>query len=271
MWLAQEAIASISRNELKKVVLARAVALTFGGKVPASTVVRRLIAQNPDSTVFAIKSRGSVFLGATPESLVSVKKRDVEVDCLAATSRRSNDATADDTLGSRLLSDSKSRREHDFVVNAAVKALTPISSGVEVPSEPVLKKFTKIQHLYTPVRAKLLNGKDAWDAALALWPNPAIGGEPRERAVSWIRKFERFDRGWYSGAVGVMSARFDEADLVVGIRSGVIKGRQAVIYAGAGLVAGSEPPDEFEETSLKLGTMGRALGIDDRAVSDGGR
>lgn len=268
--LAGEAIDSISNSELKKVVLARAVDLTFQGKVPASVVISRLIAFNPDSTVFAVKVKGSVFLGATPETLLSVKKKDVEVDCLAASSRRSKNTTADETLGTAMLGDSKSRREHEFVVKAAVRALSPISSSIEVPREPVLKKLTRIQHLYTPVRAKLLDGKDAWDAALALWPNPAIGGEPKEKAVDWIRRSEKLDRGWYSGAVGLLDPFLDEAYLVVAIRSGVVKGRRAVIYAGAGIVAGSQPREEFEETSLKLGTMGRALGIDEGVLADGG-
>jgi len=260
--LAQDAIDSISRDEMKKVVLSRAVSLTFKGDVPASAVLRRLIALNPDSTVFAVKRRGTVFLGASPEGLMSVKNGDVEVDCLAASTPRSNDRAKDETLGARLLEDSKSRREHQFVVRAAVSALSPLSSKIEVPDTPVLKKLTTIQHLYTPVKATLLDEEDVWAAAHALWPNPAIGGEPKEKAVSWIRQFEKLSRGWYSGVVGVLNASLDEANLVVGIRSGVIRGRQAVIYAGAGLVAGSEPREEFEETTWKLRTMGRALGID---------
>jgi menaquinone-specific isochorismate synthase len=264
--LASGAIESISRDELKKVVLARAVALTFSGAVPASRVLKRLITLNPDSTVFAIKKRDSVFLGATPESLLSVRGGEVEVDCLAASSPRGTDRAADDTLGARLLADPKSKREHQFVVKSAVSALSPISSRIEVPSSPVLKKLTTIQHLYTPVRATLNKGEDAWSAAFALWPNPAIGGEPKEKAVRWIRKFEKFSRGWYSGVVGVINAHQDEADLVVAIRSGVIRGRQAALYAGAGLVAGSDPREELEETSWKLRAMCRALGVDE----DGG-
>ena len=260
--LAREAIESISRDELKKVVLSRAVSLTFNGRVPASAVLKRLIALNPDSTVFAIKRRGSVFLGATPESLLSLKRGNVAVDCLAASSPRTSDKAADDALGARLLRDPKSSREHEFVVQAAVSALSPISSRVEVPGAPVLKKLTTIQHLYTPVKATLLEGEGVWAAAMALWPTPAIGGVPREAAVRWIRRSEVARRGWYSGVVGLLNARQSEADLVVGIRSGVIKGRQAVLYAGAGLVEGSEPRDELEETSWKLRTMSRALGID---------
>jgi menaquinone-specific isochorismate synthase len=269
--LAQEAIDSISRGELKKVVLSRAEALTFGGKVPASVVLRRLIALNPDSTVFAIKRRGSVFLGATPESLVSVRKGEVKVDCLAASSPRGRDRATDDTLGARLLKDPKSSREHRFVVQAAVGALSPICSRIEVPGAPVLKKLTTIQHLYTPVKGTLLEGEDVWAAALALWPNPAIGGEPKAEAVSWIRRFEGLNRGWYSGVVGTLNLAQDEADLVVAIRSGLIRGRKAVIYAGAGLVAGSDPREELEETGWKLRTMRRALGLEKGVADDGGR
>ena len=271
MKLAQDAIDSISRDELKKLVLSRGVELTFRGRVPTSAVLRRLIALNPDSTVFAIKRRGSVFLGATPESLVSVRKGEVMVDCLAASLPRGSDKAKDDALGARLLEDPKSSREHRFVVNAAVSALSPISSRIEVPGSPVLKRLASIQHLYTPVKATLQSGQDVWAAALALWPNPAIGGEPREAAVSWIRKFEGLNRGWYSGVVGRLNLTQDDADLVVGIRSGLISGRRAVIYAGAGLVAGSVPRDELEETGWKLRTMSRALGIDEGADSDGGR
>jgi len=260
--LAQSAIDSISAGEMKKVVLARGVALDFRAKVPPSVVLRRLIALNPDSTVFGIKRRGSVFLGATPERLVSVRGAEVVVDCLAASSPRDRDRSTDEAFGARLLEDAKSSREHQLVVQAAVTALSPISSRVEVPADPVLKKLTTIQHLYTPVKATLRDGQDVWTAALALWPNPAIGGEPKEKAVRWIRKFEKVNRGWYSGVVGLLNASQDEADLVVGIRSGIIKGRQAAVYAGAGLVAGSEPRTEFEETGWKLRTMSRALGVD---------
>jgi len=271
MGLAQEAIDSISRDELKKLVLSRGVELTFRSKVPTSAVLRRLIALNPDSTAFAIKRRDSVFLGATPESLVSVRRGEVTVDCLAASSPRGSDKAEDDLFGARLLVDPKSSREHSFVVQAAVSALSPISSKIEVPGAPVLKKLSSIQHLYTPVKATLLDGEDVWAAALVLWPNPAIGGEPKEEAINWIRKFEGLDRGWYSGVVGRLNLTQEDADMVVGIRSGVISGRRAAIYAGAGLVAGSEPREELEETGWKLKTMSSALGVDECAGSDGGR
>jgi isochorismate synthase len=264
--LAEDAITSISKNKLKKVVLSRAVELSFHGKIAPSTALKRLFILNPDSTVFAVKRKEAVFLGASPENLVTVTKGEVEVDCLASSAPRGRDVATDEALGLRLLEDPKSSREHQFVVRAAVSALSPISSRIEVPGAPVLKKLTTIQHLYTPVKATLIPGKDVWSAAQALWPSPAIGGEPRDKAVRWIRKFEALERGWYSGVVGIMNLRQDEARLVVGIRSGVVRGKRAVLYAGAGIVAGSEPEAELEETSWKLKTMERALGVD----ADGG-
>jgi isochorismate synthase len=270
LTLAQEAIDSISKGDMKKIVLSRAVSLTFSGRVHPSIVVRRLIALNPDATVFAVKRKGSVFLGATPESLMSMEGEEIHVDCLAASSPRSKDEAEDDRLGARLLEDGKSRSEHQLVVQAAVSSLAPLSSSVEVPDGPVLKKLTTIHHLSTPVRARLLDGADAWAAALALWPNPAIAGEPWGTAVRWVRRHEKMGRGWYAGVVGLMTPQLDEARMVIGIRSAVLRGRRAVIYAGAGIIAGSDPAEEFEETDWKLRTMRRAFGIeaDEGAAAD---
>ena len=260
--LAERLVRSISRGDLKKVVLSRSVALRFAGVVPPSAVVERLASLNPGATPFAVKRRGAVFLGATPESLFTAKGGRVEVDCLAASSSRSDDAASDDLLGEQLLGDRKSGTEHRLVVQAAVAALSPMSSTLEAPRSPVLKKLATIQHLYTPLRATLLKGVDAWAVARALWPNPAIAGEPREGAVRWIQSSEELDRGWFSGVVGVVDAYGGEASLAVGIRSGIVRGRDATIYAGVGVVEGSEPRLELEETGWKLAVMRRALGLE---------
>jgi len=269
MSLARRAIDSISSGELRKLVLSRAISLTFHDRIPAATVLRRLMKSNPESTSFAVKRNRSVFLGATPEMLMSVRHGEAKVDCLAASSPRSRDQATDDRLGARLLSDLKSRREHELVVQAAVAALYHISSSVEVPDSPALKRLTAIQHLYTQVKATLADADEVWAAAIALWPNPAIAGAPKLKAMARIRELEGIDRGWYSGVVGVADPTLDQADFAVGIRSGVIKGRRALIYAGAGLVAGSEPKSEFEETGWKLRTMQSALGVDDPPGANG--
>lgn len=259
--LSKMALREISKGRMQKVVLSRKVRLAFRGRVPVGEVLTRLVASNPNATVFAFKRNSSVFLGATPESLLSSRGGDVEVECLAATIQRGAEPEGDESLGLRLLSDPKSLREHALVVQAAVSALSPISSRVEVPSAPVLKRLTSIQHLQTTVKASLLPGENVWSAARALWPNPAVGGEPRESAIRWIRRFEGLDRGWYSGIFGVADASGDRARLFVGIRSGVVRKNAATIFAGAGLVRGSRPDAEFEETEWKMRTMAAALGV----------
>jgi menaquinone-specific isochorismate synthase len=264
--ISNKALGAISRGDMKKIVLSRKVRLSFSDRIPVGQVLVRLFSANPDATIFAFRRKTSVFLGATPESLLSAKRGDIEVECLAATLPRGGDEMGDENLGRRLLSDRKSIHEHAVVVEAAVSALSPLSSRVEVPSGPVLKKLTSIQHLQTTVRASLRPGENVWSAARALWPNPAIAGEPREKAVRWLQRFEGVDRGWYSGVVGAASARGDEGRLFIGIRAGLVRKHVAVLYAGAGLVPGSEPEAEFDETGWKLRVMGRALGVDDDSL-----
>ncbi|MDA4116720.1 MAG: isochorismate synthase [Thaumarchaeota archaeon] len=260
-WLStvDDALEAISQGRMKKVVLSRSVKLTFDGKLQPSAILTRLLALYHDSTVFAVKRRGSVFLGATPENLLSIRDGAVEVDCLAASAPRGRGEAEDDALGARLLADIKSRDEHMVVVQAAVRSISPFSSQVEVALSPTLKKLANIQHLYTSVKARLLPGQDIWSVAISLWPSPAIAGEPKSGAVRWIRSSEPFSRGWFAGVVGCVRGDFQDGRLVVGIRSGLVKDNEAVIYAGAGIVASSVPEKELEETGWKLETMRASL------------
>jgi isochorismate synthase len=260
-WLktAREAVDSISKANLKKVVLSRSVRLLFDGELQPSAVSSRLLTLNPTSTVFAVKRRRSVFLGATPESLLSIDDGKVEIDCLAASAPRGRDEAEDASLGAGLLADAKSREEHELVVQAAVRSISPFISRIELARSPTLKRLPSIQHLYTPIKAHLLADQDIWAVALSLWPSPAIAGEPKPKAIRWIRATERFNRGWFAGVVGCLQGDFQSGRLVIGIRSGLLRKNEAVIYAGAGLVAGSDPKKEFEETGWKLETMMRSL------------
>ncbi len=260
-WIsaAEQALESISGNQVRKVVLSRSVRLVFDGELQPSAIARKLLTFNPDCTVFAVKRRNSVFLGATPEALLTAKDGLIEIDCLAATAPRGRNDAEDGSIGAELLADGKSREEHKIVVQAAVRSISPFSSQIEVAQSPTLKKLATIQHLYTPVKARLLPDQDIWSVALSLWPNPAIAGEPKERAIRWIQDFEPFNRGWFAGVVGCLRGDFQDGRLVIGIRSGLVRKNEAVIYAGAGLVAGSDPGKELEETGWKLETMRRSL------------
>lgn len=261
-WLsmARHALEFISEGKLNKVVLARALSTWFDGDIPPSIVLKRLLQSNPDSTVFAIKKGEATLLGASPEHLLSLKERDARVDCLAATAARSSDPATDELLGSNLMHDEKSRREHLLVVRGVMDSLSSICSNVRVQGRIRLRKLATVQHLLTTVNGRLGPGVDIWSAGLSLWPTPATGGEPKNASLKWIQDFEPFVRGWYSGVVGRVNTSGD-GELVVAIRSGIIRRKTAVIFAGAGLVSGSSPDKEFEETGWKMKTMMEALGV----------
>ncbi len=261
--LTRRALESISEAKMNKVVIARTLRIRFDADIPSSIVLKRLHESNPDSTVFAIRKGNATFLGATPESLLSLKDREAKVDCLAATTVRSSDTATDELLGLNLLQDMKSMREHQIVVKGVTDSLSPMCSKVEVQKETRLKKLAAVQHLLTTVKGRLLPGVHIWSAGLSLWPTPATGGEPKAAAVHWIQDFEPVMRGWYSGVVGCVNASGD-GDLVVAIRSGIIQGKSAAIFAGSGIVSGSCPDKEFEETRWKMRTMREALGVPER-------
>lgn len=258
--LARYALESISKGKLRKVVLSRSVRILFDDAITCSTVLKKLIESNPGSTVFAMKKGGTTFLGATPEHLLLLKNREIGVDCLAASAPRSSDSETDDSLGLNLITERKSRYEHRLVVQGVKRSLSAICSEIKAPEKPLLKRLPNIQHLHTVVKGHLLPAVDIWSAALSLWPTPATGGEPKEPAVRWIQDFEPVNRGWYSGVVGCVNANGD-GNLVVSIRSGVIRGQRAVLFAGSGIVSGSDPNREFEETDWKMATMMEALAV----------
>jgi menaquinone-specific isochorismate synthase len=257
------ALESIAKGELKKVVLSRSVRILFDGDIPCSTVLKRLIELNPQSTVFAIRTGDATFLGATPERLLTLKGGEMRVDCLAASAPRSSETAVDDSLGLNMSNDKKSRYEHQLVVRGVMRSLSALCSEAKASKTPMLKKLGTVQHLHTVVRGRLLPEVDIWSAALSLWPTPATGGEPKQRAVRWLQDSEPASRGWYSGVVGCVDPAGD-GDLVVSIRSGVIRGDSAVLFAGSGVVAGSDPRREFEETDWKMGAMMKALAVRNR-------
>jgi menaquinone-specific isochorismate synthase len=129
---------------------------------------------------------------------------------------------------------------------------------LEFVEKPALLRLANVQHLHTPVRAALPAGVRLLDVLARLHPTPAVGGSPRERAVAHIRELEGFPRGLYAGALGWVDARGD-GEFFVGLRSALIDGARARLYAGAGIVAGSSPEKEFTETELKFRAMQEAL------------
>jgi len=152
----------------------------------------------------------------------------------------------------------KDLREQRDVLDDIVARLTPLGLELEFLPEPQLRRLANVQHLHTPVRAALPEAVRLLDVLAALHPTSAVGGSPREAAVRCIRELEGFPRGLYAGALGWLNAR-GGGEFFVGLRSALVEGSTARVYAGAGIVAGSTPEKEFAETELKFRAMRDAL------------
>jgi isochorismate synthase EntC len=165
-----------------------------------------------------------------------------------------------------LLLREKDLREHRLVVDAIRAHLAPFAGELVSPEEPRLRTLVHVHHLVTPIAARLVSDTHVLELAASLHPTPALGGVPREAALALMRAFEGIERGWYAGPVGWFDAR-GEGAFVVGIRSALLAGNRATVFAGAGLVNGSVAGLELAETSAKQAAMFAALGVAEAGVA----
>lgn len=252
----------IESGTLEKLVLARQVTAHASRSIDPGSVIHRLRSGYDHCTVFAFASTQSCFVGATPERLIRLEGTTVRTDCLAGSTRRGATPDEDRRLGEALLADHKERREHALVRDALHEALEPFCAHLTVPDAPSLLRMPNVQHLYTPLEGELKEADDIFSLAERLHPTPATGGLPRETARSLLRTYENFDRGWYAGPVGWVDGR-GGGEFVVAIRSALLRGRDARLYAGCGIVVGSDPEREYQESCLKLRPMLWALNSKD--------
>lgn len=231
---------TISSGACTKIVLAREIEVD--GVTSERTLLKSLEARHPTCWTFLVRGRdGRAFVGASPETLLESSGDQIAVDALAG--------TAPVGKGAALLESDKDLREHAAVVHGIRESLAPFITELDVPSAPIVKTLANVEHLFTPVRAKLKPGVQALEVARALHPTPAVAGTPRETAMTWLRENEGFSRGWYTGAVGVIGEH--GITLAVALRSALIDGTKATVFAGAGLVAGSTAESEWLETERK--------------------
>lgn len=253
------AIARIGEGEFQKIVLARAIDLTADQPLHPLRLLNGLRQRFPDCYAFSAASgRGPSFIGASPERLVRVSRNAFETEALAGSMRRGVGASEDAALAAALQHSEKDLREQRHVLDSIVRRLAPLGLKLEFNEAPGIRRLANVQHLVTPVRATLPEGVRLLDALARLHPTPAVGGTPREAAVKRIRELEGFPRGLYAGALGWLNAR-GGGEFFVGIRSALIEGASARVYAGAGIVAGSEPDREYAETELKFRAVRDAL------------
>jgi salicylate biosynthesis isochorismate synthase/menaquinone-specific isochorismate synthase len=252
--MVSQATERIADEDFSKVVLAREVVVTAPSALDVGALFRAMREQFPSCFCFCCGTPEAAFIGASPELLLRRSGAGVSTVALAGSTRRSSDPAVDDHLGEQLLRSDKNRREQRIVSERIVRILRPHSVWVEAAPEPVVIKVANIQHLGTPVIAQLAEPRSAVELAGLMHPTPAVGGEPRETAAAAIAELERMDRGWYAGPVGWMDAA-EDGEFCVALRSALLRDREAHLYAGVGVVAGSDPAAELEETEIKLDAL----------------
>ena len=248
------ATARIEAGEMSKVVLAREVIVRAAAAHDPAALFGAMREQFPACFCFCCGTPEAAFIGASPELLVRRSGASASTVALAGSTRRSSDPAVDDHLGEQLLRSDKDRREQRIVAERIVRSLRPHAVWVQAGAEPEIAKVANIQHLATPIVAQLAEPRSAIELAGLLHPTPAVGGEPWPAAAATIAELEGMDRGWYAAPVGWMDAT-EDGEFCVALRSALLRDREAHLFAGVGVVAGSDPAAELAETEVKLGAL----------------
>jgi salicylate biosynthesis isochorismate synthase/menaquinone-specific isochorismate synthase len=248
------AVERIRAGAFEKIVLAREVTVSAPTPHDAAAVFGVLRAGFQSCYVFCAGRGDTAFVAASPELLIRRDGHRAQTVALAGSTRRSADPAVDNHLGEQLLRSDKDREEQAIVVRRISRALRPHSVWVAAPDEPEVIKVANIQHLATPIRAQLAHPIGALELAGLLHPTPAVGGEPHALAAPLIPALEGLDRGWYAGAIGWTDAN-DDGEFCVALRCALLRGREARLYAGVGVVRDSDPASELNETEIKLGAL----------------
>jgi menaquinone-specific isochorismate synthase len=246
----ESALERIAAAELEKVVLAGRLIARLHGTFRLADALSRLDRAYPGCYRFAVDpGMGASFFGATPERLITREGSRVRTVALAGSVGRGGTEREDQRLAAELEASAKMRHEHDLVVGAIRDQLGSVAADVTV-GEAGIRKLPNVQHLETPISANLADGTHVLNLVEALHPTPAVGGLPPEVAARTIAETERFDRGWYAAPVGWFDAA-GNGTFAVGIRSAVAGGETATLFAGNGIVADSDPAEEWDELQLK--------------------
>lgn len=257
----QRVLGRIRRTEVQKVVLARAVEVHFAGAVEPLRILDRLRRANPRAWPFLFETAaGSTVIGAAPELLVAVRDGRFHTMAVAGTAGRGEVPEEDRRLARRLVESEKDGAEHGIGVRELGERLRDLVRDFRVDPAPRVLRLAGVHHLRTDVRGRLPEGMDVLSLVETLHPTAAICGYPREAAGEVLQAEEPVERGWYGGPVGWLDARGDGV-FAPALRSAVLRGRVARLHAGAGIVAGSRPSAEWQETGMKLRTVLDALDI----------
>jgi len=264
-----EAVQRIETSAVTKVVLARTLDVESNDQIDVATLVRNLAAATSHGYVFSAELPGDrLLVGGSPELMVRRVGRHVSTQPMAGSLPRSDEPDEDLARAAMLVESDKDRHEHEVVVDHVHRRLSDIGVRVDRPDRPSVVGTPTVWHLATRLTAELPDpAPSSLAVALALHPTPAIGGTPTAAAVRLINELEPFDRGYYGGMVGWMDAHGD-GEWALSLRCAEVSGRRARLYAGAGIVAGSDPEREAAETDAKFATMLQALGVDSLESDD---
>ena len=259
MWKERvaEAIARIENSQVDKVVLARDVVAQSDSEIDSRPILKKLAREYPSTWTFAVAG----LIGATPELLLRLSRGMVTSRVLAGTIPKTGDDEKDLALAASLARSSKDLEEHEYAVRSVAQALEPFCTSTNVPESPFVLHLANVMHPATDVTGALSESKqriDAFSLLKSLHPSAAVCGTPRNIAFDIIDEIEGMNRGRYAGPVGWVDASGD-GELGIALRTGQITGKQIRIYAGCGIVAGSNPNKELEESSAKMIPMKSAL------------
>ncbi|MBD1823218.1 isochorismate synthase [Cyanobacteria bacterium FACHB-DQ100] len=252
------ALKLIQQERFNKIVLADA--LDVISPLPFNLVgsLSNLRSRYPNCYIFsASNGKNAAFIGASPERLVKIQHDRLLTEALAGSAPRGKTRAEDARLAAALLNSQKEKREHQVVIDSIAQHLRNLNLTPQF-SPPRLLQLPNIQHLQTPIRAVIKSDVHLLDAVAELHPTPAVAGAPKLIACEHLRSFEAFERSWYAAPIGWIDAQ-GNGEFAVGIRSCILQGNRARLFAGAGIVSGSDPEKEFAEVQLKLKALLNAL------------
>lgn len=244
------ALDKIRNGSIKKVVLARRVEFRIEGLPDFRIIISELLENYSTGYIFIYRCKSSIFFGATPEKLFVIEGNILRTEALAGTIERGDDDEKERLNETILSNDRKELAEHQSVIDFIVDGLRGIAYEITISSTGI-KKLKYIQHLWTQITAKLNSGISFSPVLKSLHPTPAVCGVPKEEAINVIQKLEDFDRGLFAGVLGWYNKK-GAGTVAVAIRSALIKNNKLILFAGCGIVEGSNAEKEFYETELKL-------------------
>ena len=247
-------------DENKKIVLARKRLIMFDKNINIPYILNRAMQGEHNSYLFVLESQDSVFFSQTPEQLMEVKDDVLSTKAVAGTIKRTHRDDIDKANIDAFLNDDKNLNEHHFVVKSILNDIKPYVEEIRFNKKPQILTNDHLYHLYTKIEGRLL--QNSYIGLLDnLHPTPALGGYPKEEAISYIENNEFGTRGLYGAPVGYIDM-YDNCEFIVAIRSMLIKKNQATLFAGCGIVQNSDADSEVEETAVKFNPMMKALGVE---------